>query len=129
MRGIVFLQIEHDAELVEIGANGSAQFGAVLANARGEHERVSAVQFKKVTAYPMPRARHEYVERHLRRGISGRRCLLNFADVIGNAAEPFQASLFRKLPLRFIERQTQSFYGVRDRFGIEIADAIVLRQT
>ena len=41
--GVVLVPVEHDAELVEIRANRLAQFGAVLANAGGENDRIGAI--------------------------------------------------------------------------------------
>ena len=60
-----FAGVEHDAELVEVGADGGADLGAVLADAGGEHERVRAVEFEQVRADPAPRLVHEHVERQL----------------------------------------------------------------
>src|SRR5713226_4255620 len=50
---MVLDRVERDAELVEVAANGGAQFGGVFADAGGKHQRVRAVELREAGADPM----------------------------------------------------------------------------
>src|SRR5207247_2674538 len=67
---VVPVPVQYDAELVEIRADRLAQFGAVLADAGGENDRIGAVELEKVTTDPSARLADEHVDRELRPGIA-----------------------------------------------------------
>src|ERR1051326_3078148 len=51
--GIVFGGVEDDAELVEVGADGGAEFGAVFPDAGGEDQGIGAVELEEIAADPV----------------------------------------------------------------------------
>src|SRR5438445_8002157 len=63
---VILVPVQYDAELVEIRANRLAEFGAVLANAGGENDRLGAVELEKVTTDPSARLTDKHVDRELR---------------------------------------------------------------
>src|ERR1039458_366691 len=50
---LVLVQVEHDAECVEVVANGAADRGSVLTNARREDQGIRAVQLQEEGTNPM----------------------------------------------------------------------------
>ncbi len=68
--------------------------------------------------------------RELRLRVAFRGGFLDVADVIRQTArQSFEAAFFRELPLRFFEAEAERFHRIGKCFRIEIAHAIVVRQT
>ena len=88
---MVLGRVERDAELVEIAANGGAQFGGVFADAGGKHQRVRAVELREAGADPMTGLVNKNVEGELGPVVTLRGPGLDVANVVEAAREAFQA--------------------------------------
>src|SRR2546421_406020 len=87
--GLVSGGIECEAELIEIPADGFTEAGAVLPDAGGEDERISAVQFEEKGANPMPSLVDQNIQSQPRLGVALVCLRLDVADVVSPAGEGF----------------------------------------
>src|SRR5204863_2674347 len=96
--------VEGDAQLVEVRADGGAEFGAILADAGGEDDGVRAVELHEVIANPAARLADKDVQGEPGLDVAFGRGIGNISNVVRQAgAETFQTGFLRELALRLLE--------------------------
>ncbi len=122
-------RVQDDSELVQIPANGFAQSIAVLSDPGGEHQRVDAVQLQIISPDPVPGAINQHINRQLRAGIALVGLILDVAKIVVTPGKRLEAGFAAKLTLRLFQRQSGCPHHEGQGEGIQIANAIILRQT
>src|SRR5690606_20312088 len=126
--GEVEIGVDGDAELVEAGADGFAQPGVVFADAGGEHEGVAAAELGEEGADPVADGVDVDVEGAFSAAVAGEGGGADVAHVVADAGDAEQSALAGELALDLLDGEAEAAVDERDGGGVEVADAVVLRQ-
>src|SRR5262249_40719053 len=97
--------IQNNSELVQICANRFAKRRPVFSNARGEHQRVQAVQLQVKRTDPTPRLINKNVQRELRLAIALPSLVFNVAKIVIPTRQRLQSRLLAQQLLGFVQTQ------------------------
>src|SRR5205814_5650648 len=98
---LIARRIENDPKLIEVSADGFAEFGTVFTDTGRKDDGVRTIQLEEITAHPLPRAGHEHIDRELGSDVTLSCGILNVANIVRDAAQTFQAGFLAKLPVNF----------------------------
>src|SRR5437763_12461626 len=62
---LIARRIENDPKLIEVSADGFAEFGTVFTDTGRKDDGGRTIQLEEITAHPLPRAGHEHIDREL----------------------------------------------------------------
>ena len=131
LSGFVLRRVEHDAELIQVRADRCANSRPVFADAGGEHHRVRAVQLQESSCRSNAarwRTKTSSASCAVALPLRRLRSATSRMSLI-RRSKPLSPDSLQSCRSRFVKGDAERSHHVRHGFGIEIADAIVLRQT
>ena len=124
---LVFARIYLYPQKFQIAQNRRTHHERMLADATGETNRVQTAHLDDEGPQPIARRRRQHVERQLAALLTARGTLLDVAHVVV-AADPQQPALVGTLLQHLSKGAPFVSHHQIQRVGVEVADAIVLRQ-